>query len=65
MTKEEMRNIRIAQLVNYGVSRNLIEREDRYWALNNILAVLGLDSFESPEELLFDPPLEEIGRAHV
>ena len=55
-----MRNIRIAQLVNYGVSRNLIEREDRYWALNNILAVLGLDSFESPEELLFDPPLEEI-----
>ena len=60
MTAEEIRNIRIAQLVNYGVSRDLIEREDRYWAVNNILSILGLDSFQAPEEMLFDPPLEEI-----
>ena len=60
MTAEEKRNIRIAQLINYGISRKLIEREDRYWALNSILAILEVDSFEAPEELLFDPPLEEI-----
>ncbi len=62
MSKEELRNIRIAQLINYGVSRGLIEREDRYWAVNNLLSVLGLDSFQLPEEILFDPPLEEILR---
>ena len=41
---KEMINKRIAQLINYGITRGLIEPEDRYWARNGILAVLGLDS---------------------
>lgn len=57
-----MINRRITQLVNYGKNRGLIEYEDRYWALNGILSVLGLDSFEFPDEPLDEPPLEEILR---
>ena len=56
-----MINKRIAQLINYGITRGLIEPEDQYWARNGILAVLGLDSYEQPEELLeHEAPLEEI-----
>ena len=56
-----MINKRIAQLINYGITRGLIEPEDRYWARNGILAVLGLDSYQEPEELLeYEAPLEEI-----
>ena len=56
-----MINRRIAQLVNYGVSRGLIEQEDRCWAINGILSVLGLDGYAEPEEQAgFTPPLEEI-----
>ena len=56
-----MINKRIAQLINYGITRGLIEPEDQYWARNGILAVLGLDSYQEPEELLeYEAPLEEI-----
>lgn len=56
-----MINKRIAQLINYGITRGLIEPEDRYWARNGILAVLGLDSYQEPEELPeYEAPLEEI-----
>ncbi len=56
-----MINRRITQLVNYGITRGLIEPEDRYWAQNGILAVLGLDSYEQPEEMPeYGTPLEEI-----
>ena len=56
-----MINKRITQLINYGITRGLIEPEDQYWARNGILAVLGLDSYEQPEELLeHEAPLEEI-----
>ena len=51
---------RIAQLVNYGITRGLVEHEDRYWAVNSILACLKLDSFEAPEEPVEDVALEEI-----
>ena len=58
---KEMINRRITQLVNYGITRGLIEPEDRYWAQNGILAVLGLDSYEQPEEMPeYGTPLEEI-----
>ena len=58
---KEMINKRITQLINYGITRGLIEPEDQYWARNGILAVLGLDSYEQPEELLeHEAPLEEI-----
>ena len=46
-----MINKRIAQLINYGITRGLIEPEDQYWARNGILSVLGLDSYQEPEEL--------------
>ena len=56
-----MINKRIAQLINYGITRGLIEPEDQYWARNGILAVLGLDSYQEPEELPeYEAPLEEI-----
>ena len=56
-----MINRRITQLVNYGITRGLIESEDRFWALNGILSVLGLDSYQEPEELPeYEAPLEEI-----
>ena len=56
-----MINKRIAQLINYGITRGLIEPEDRFWALNGILSVLGLDSYQEPEELPeYEAPLEEI-----
>ena len=56
-----MINKRIAQLINYGITRGLIEPEDQYWARNGILAVLGLDSYQQPEELPeYEAPLEEI-----
>ena len=58
---KKMINKRIAQLINYGITRGLIEPEDQYWARNGILAVLGLDSYQEPEELLeYEAPLEEI-----
>jgi len=56
-----MINRRITQLVNYGITRGLIEPEDRCWAQNGILAVLGLDSYEPAEETTgYGTPLEEI-----
>lgn len=56
-----MINRRITQLVNYGITRGLIEPEDRCWAQNGILAVLGLDSYEPAEESAgYGTPLEEI-----
>lgn len=56
-----MINRRITQLVNYGITRGLIEPEDRCWAQNGILAVLGLDSYEPEEETEgYGTPLEQI-----
>ena len=56
-----MINKRIVQLINYGITRGLIEPEDQYWARNGILSVLGLDSYQEPEELPgYEAPLEEI-----
>ena len=40
----------IAALVRYAVDKKLIEPADRTWAVNQILTVLELDSFEEPKE---------------
>lgn len=51
--------LRIKQLIRYAVQKNIIESEDEAYALNRILAVLHLDSFENPGEVC-DAPLEAI-----
>ncbi len=51
--------VRVAQLVRYALERELIAPADRIWAVNRLLAVLGLDQFRDPGEV--EPaPLEEI-----
>ena len=51
----------IRKLVQYGLNTGLIEPEDQCWARNGILSVLGLDSYQEPEELPeYEAPLEEI-----
>jgi UDPglucose--hexose-1-phosphate uridylyltransferase len=56
-----MVNNKITQLIQYGITRGLIDVEDKYWALNGILSVLGLDSYEAPEDMHeFETPLQEI-----
>ncbi|MBO5034059.1 MAG: galactose-1-phosphate uridylyltransferase, partial [Oscillospiraceae bacterium] len=42
------RNEAIVRLVEYAVSKGLIEECDRVWAVNSILETLKLDSFEAP-----------------
>ncbi len=55
-----MKNINksITQLVNYATERDLIAAEDRAWAVNALLAKLGL--VEYTEEAVESAPFEEI-----
>ena len=39
----------IAELVQYGLDKGLIEEDDRTWASNRLLTALGLDYWEAPE----------------
>ena len=49
---------RIRQLVDYALTRGLIERADETWAINSLLAALGEDEFsDAPAP---EAPLEEI-----
>ena len=50
----------IAALVRYAVDKKLIEPADRTWAVNQILTVLELDSFEEPKEAPAGIELETI-----
>ncbi len=50
----------IAALVRYAVDKKLIEPADRTWAVNQILTVLELDSFEEPKEAPAGMELETI-----
>ena len=52
----------IKALVDYGLDKGLIEREDEIWARNRILDVLALDAYEPSGERRFDN-LEEILKA--
>ena len=49
----------INSLVEYGVRENLIEKEDKVWAVNRILEILNMDSMETDAEVK-DADLEEI-----
>ena len=49
----------IEKLVNYAIANGLIEACDRVWAENALLAALGLESFDRPENVP-DAPLEDI-----
>ena len=49
----------INSLVDYGVRENLIQNEDRVWAVNRILEILNLDSMELDAEIK-EADLEEI-----
>ena len=41
----------IAALVRYALKKGLIREEDRTWAVNQLIAALGLDSYEEPDEV--------------
>ncbi len=47
-------------LVEYGVKNDLIEPEDRVWALNRILEIMGLNDVELPTGESLSCPLHEI-----
>lgn len=54
-----MINTYIAALAEYGLKTGLITADDRIFAVNSILAALGLDDYEEPENIP-DMELEEI-----
>ena len=54
-----MINTYIAALAAYGLKTGLITANDRIFAINSILAALGLDDYEEPENIP-DKELEEI-----
>ena len=56
-----MINTYIAQLVQYGLEKNLIEPGDRIWAANRMLSVLRLDRWQAPADVQ-SRPLEDILR---
>ena len=49
----------INSLVEYGVRENLIEAEDKVWAVNRILEILDMDSMETDAEAK-DADLQDI-----
>ena len=55
-------NLSIKRLVNYAVSKKLIEEQDRVYITNAILAILKLDEYTEPENIpdVSDDDLEEI-----
>ena len=50
----------IAALVQYALDKGLIQPADRTWAVNQLLAALGLDSFEEPQDVPAGMDLETI-----
>lgn len=50
----------IKKLVNYGLETGLINEEDRYYAINQILDVMNLDEYEEPEEEGEENDLESV-----
>ena len=55
-----MINKSIAALVNYAISKGLISKDDRVWAINRILEALRLDEYEEPNDLGALQSLEKI-----
>ena len=50
----------IKKLVQYGLDTGLIQERDRVYATNQILDVLGMDSYEEPETAVGEICLEEV-----
>ena len=50
----------IKKLVQYGLDTGLIQERDRIYATNQILDVLGMDSYEEPEIAVGEICLEEV-----
>ncbi len=46
-----MLDVRIKQLVNYGVKTGLLEEEDTVWAVNRLLEVMQSDSYSEPTDV--------------
>ncbi len=53
-------NVLIRQLVNYGINRELVAKEDEIYTINRILEVLKIDEYNEPENVDADTELEEI-----
>lgn len=51
---------KVKQLVDYALSRELIEEYDERFAINSILSVLGVPEYVAPEVPVESAPLEEI-----
>ena len=49
----------IGEIVDYAIKRELIEEEDRVWAINRLLKLLSLDEWQGAE-MEEDRPLEDI-----
>ena len=52
----------IKSIVKYAENTRLIEKEDKIWATNRILEILGMDSIEQDAEVFEDASLEELLR---
>ena len=50
----------VRDLVQYGLDTGLLDEEDRYYARNQILRLLGLTEYEEPEEPEKERSLEDI-----
>ena len=50
----------VRDLVQYGLDTGLLDEEDRYYARNQILSLLGLTEYEEPEEPEKKRSLEDI-----
>ena len=46
-----MVNLKIAQLVNYGLKTGLIEEDDKICITNNLLEALSLTDYTEPDEV--------------
>ena len=53
-------SLRIAQLVQYAAEHSLIGDEDRIWATNSLMGVLGVSEYVAPAADVEDAPLEQI-----
>ena len=45
-----MINTRIKQLVNYGLKKGFIEKEDEIWAINQLIDIMGAEGYSEPSE---------------
>lgn len=53
-------NVLIRQLVNYGINKELVAKEDEIYTINRILEVLKIDEYNEPENVDADTELEKI-----